>query len=211
MIESYPDPYSFKSGSLRGEAELRGDPFSGGISSQSGVITAPVDMSFNKGTFKYSKDFKQWNGIEHSIGRKVFKNQMDMARYNLYAGKSSFLSDHDDGGKMEFKHVETIEKKNPESWILGKGIDNDADAKIKDTNSIAKKWYEDTGAATFEYNPPDDDNVESVQESLQNYARRRDRYFTAPQVNPEANADKLIAYFNSIGQLRGNQRQPKKF
>lgn len=105
--------------------------------------------------------------------------------FHHYTAESAFYKTATDDEAANRKAVVSNHLDNPE-FILSRINDKEAEAKITDTNSIAKPVMVDTGHGVFNYSPSEPDQVNIVKRSNQSFANRRDRFFIPPAPGAEA-------------------------
>ncbi len=105
-----------------------------------------------------------------------------------FMGKSSFFNGEMAEAKAEAKAKSVfteVYEDNPEQ-ITDPANDKEVDEQLDDPNSINKRLMTDTGAADFDYQPAEPDQIGLVQETNTSYTIARDKYFIPEQGKPDA-------------------------
>jgi len=100
-----------------------------------------------------------------------------------FMAKSSFFNGELAEAKAEAKAkrvFSSVYKGNPE-FITSRENDAELDEQLDDPNTINKRLMTDTGAADFDYQSPEKDQIGLVRESNTSYTIARDRYFIPEQ------------------------------
>lgn len=191
------------------------------VTTNSLVVPFPPQSASDRRTEKKDSNMlKLYNNVQYlGMSRKCSQNKIKMAlksrELDRYMSQSRFFSKtgRDDHESKNRAGVVKNALKNPE-FIMNKDLEAEAEAKIHNPNSIAKPYMIDSGTATFDYTPPDADQVGIVKSSNEAYAERRDRYFIPPEAVPDKTGD-LLAFFENMQQQAAADAnsgpKPKKF